>query len=201
MQDGCAVILAAGMAARMGSVKQLLPIKGSYMLEQVIKLALREDFSRVIAVIGHEAERIQAHIQIDDPRFLWQLNPRYRLGQSTSFKAGLEKALEASSSAMVFLGDQPFIEEQTIHAVWTFAKRKQKELQVPFVIQPTYQKKPGHPVFFGNICKQQFASLEGDQGAKPIIAHMQHRLLLPVDDPGIHFDIDTREDLEHSLRR
>ncbi|MGG1659930.1 nucleotidyltransferase family protein [Brevibacillus sp. NRS-1366] len=198
MHDGCAVILAAGMAARMGSAKQLLPLKGSCMLEHVIKLALVEDFTHVIVVIGHEAERIVQSIQIDDPRFLWHINPLYELGQSTSFKAGIAKALEFHSSVMVFLGDQPFIQSQTVHSLWSFAKRKMQELQEPFVIQPIYQEKPGHPVFFGNICKEQFARLEGDQGAKPIIADMQPRMFLPVDDPGIHLDIDTREDFEQA---
>lgn len=202
MRQICAVILAAGMSSRMGEAKQLVSLHGRYLLEHVIRLALQEGFAQVLTVIGHEADRIQRSIQIEDTRLRWVINPMYRLGQSTSFTLGIRKALEAHSSAMVFLGDQPFVKSQTVHEVWSHGNQRMQDVQQPFVLQPAYREKPGHPVFFGNVNSALFENLAGDQGAKSIIATMHRRILLPVDDPGIHFDIDTQADLEkaqHSI--
>lgn len=196
MRQVCAVILAAGMSSRMGSAKQLLALHGRYLLEHVIHLALKEEFDQVFAVIGHEADRICRSIPIDDPRFHWVFNPLYRSGQSTSFKLGIRKALESHASAMVFLGDQPCVSSQTVHEVWSHGHRMLQEEQKAFVIQPFYQERAGHPVFFGNVDSRLFEELGGDRGAKAIIAGMNRRILLPVDDPGIHFDIDTLADYE-----
>ncbi|MGG0940203.1 nucleotidyltransferase family protein [Brevibacillus centrosporus] len=152
----------------------------------------------MFTVIGHEAERISRSIPIDDPRFHWVFNPLYRSGQSASFKLGIRKALESHASVMVFLGDQPFVNSQTVHEVWAQGNRMLQAEQEPFVIQPFYREKTGHPVFFGNVNSHLFEELGGDQGAKPIIASMNRRILLPVDDPGIHFDIDSLADFEEA---
>ncbi|WP_312108187.1 nucleotidyltransferase family protein [Brevibacillus reuszeri] len=197
MQQGCAVILAAGTASRMGTAKQLLSLQGYPMLEHVIRLVLKADFAQVITVIGHEAERIQHAISIPDPRFQWMVNPAYMLGQSTSFKAGMERALDLHTSVVVFLGDQPFIKSETVQRLWEMGQKNMGERREPFVIQPTYREKPGHPVWFGNVYEGQFDQVEGDQGAKTVLASMK-RIFLPVDDPGIHLDIDTREDFEQA---
>ena len=199
MHQGCAVILAAGTASRMGSAKQLLTLHGCSMLEQVISLALAIDFSRVIAVIGHEENRIQQSIHVADPRFRWVVNPHYQSGQSTSFRLGIEQALPNHRSVTVFLGDQPFIKRETVHQLWERGQESLRELQVPFAIQPMYLEKPGHPVFFGNVYQGQFDCIEGDQGARSVLAAMEQRVFLPVDDPGIHVDIDTPEDFEQAL--
>lgn len=198
MRQVCAVILAAGMSSRMGSAKQLLALHGRYLLEHVIRLALREEFARVVAVIGHEADRISRSIPIDDPRFRWVFNPLYSSGQSTSFKLGIQKALESHTSVMVFLGDQPYVSSQTVHEIWTHGNRMLQEEREAFVIQPVYRERAGHPVFFGNVNSHLFEEVGGDQGAKTIIAGMNRRILLPVDDPGIHFDIDTLADFEEA---
>ncbi len=196
MRRICAVILAAGMSSRMGSAKQLLDLHGRPLLEHVIGLALKEEFAQVAAVIGHEADKISRSIPIDDPRFQWVFNPLYRTGQSTSFKLGIRKALETHASVMVFLGDQPYVSSQTVHEVWSRGNQMLQQEQEAFVMQPAYQERAGHPVFFGNVSSHLFEELGGDQGAKAIIASMKRRILLPVNDPGIHFDIDTLADFE-----
>jgi molybdenum cofactor cytidylyltransferase len=94
------------------------------------------------------------------------------------------------------------VKSQTVHEVWSHGNKRLQDVQQPFVLQPAYRGKPGHPVFFGNVNSALFENLAGDQGAKPIIATMNRRILLPVDDPGIHFDIDTRADYvkaQHSI--
>ncbi|MGE5700897.1 MAG: nucleotidyltransferase family protein [Clostridia bacterium] len=193
-----AVILAAGMGRRMGSTKQLLTLQGGTVLEQVIRLTLAVPFQRVYAVIGHEAERIFHEIKVVDPRFRWLINREYHEGQSTSFKLGMEQASQSAEAVMVLLGDQPFISSRTIEAVYEQGIRMLSDHDVSFVIQPVYEQKPGHPVLFGNCPLELFSSISGDQGAKPVFSEINVKIGVPVDDPGIHFDLDTPEDVENA---
>jgi molybdenum cofactor cytidylyltransferase len=193
-----AIILAAGKSSRMGEPKQLLDFHGRYLLECVIKQTLAFPFSKVLTVIGHEAENIQRNIDIKNKRFQWVFSPEYSQGQSYSLKAGL-KAIEDQSNVMVFLGDQPLITSESIRTVMEEGERQSKSETPPFSLQPTCDGKPGHPVFFGNIHKIDFSTLSGDQGAKNILKTMKTRIMLPLDDPGVLMDIDTKEDYQKAL--
>ncbi|WP_044894384.1 nucleotidyltransferase family protein [Bacillus alveayuensis] len=189
-----ALILGAGTSSRMGQTKQLLKYKESYLLEYVIRRILSFNFSRVFTVVGYEAEKIQHLIQIDDSRFQWVVNLDYRKGQSSSLLKGIRSIGKSQSSVMVFLGDQPLISKNTISLILhkgidQYALTPNQ----PFVIQPSYQGTPGHPVFFGNLHMIDFTQLKGDRGAKKIIRNMDVWNLIPVQDQGILLDIDTPE--------
>jgi molybdenum cofactor cytidylyltransferase len=194
-----ALILAAGSSKRMGQTKQLLDFDGSYLLEHVISGILSFPFSKVLAVIGHEAEQIKRLIQIDDKRFRWVLNPYYSLGQSYSLKEGIRERGN-HSNMMVFLGDQPLISDETVRTVIEagLAHSEKSETQ-PFLVQPTFQEIPGHPVFFGNVNQIDFSIMTGDQGAKNVIKTIKTRLILPLGDPGVLMDIDTSEEYKKAL--
>ncbi|WP_282198210.1 nucleotidyltransferase family protein [Collibacillus ludicampi] len=193
-----ALILAAGSSSRMGRAKQLLEFRGSYLLEYVIRRTLPLNFSEIIAVIGHQSDQVQSLIHIEDKRFRWFVNRNYHTGQSSSLVEGIKKGRH-HSSVMVFLGDQPLISEETIRLVFQRGLEQSCNLpNQPFVIRPSFQGVPGHPVFIGNFRMIDFTSLEGDQGAKQIIRNINHSFLLPVEDPGILFDIDTPEAYEKS---
>lgn len=196
VQNVTALILAAGSSKRMGQAKQLLEYDGSYLLEYVIQKTLPFPFTKVLAVIGHKADRIKQSICIDDERFRWVMNPDFAQGQSFSLQAGM-KQRGMRSDMMVFLGDQPQISDET---VWTvlktgLGKYGQSENQ-PYIVQPTFQGTPGHPVFFGNLDQMDFSNMRGDQGARNVIKNIKKRVLLPLEDPGILIDIDTRDGYE-----
>ncbi|HEX7066319.1 MAG TPA: nucleotidyltransferase family protein [Bacillales bacterium] len=190
-----AMILAAGTSSRMGTPKQLLRLGDTPLLQHVTQNILRFDFSEIIAVIGHEAEEIKRSVQIEDERFRWVINPEYASGQSTSLRKGIESC--GSSDIMVFLGDEPLISEQTVQTIFQFGFKKQSVSSEPFVVRPSYQSTPGHPVFFGNAQKIDFSNLDGDRGAKKIINRLESRHIVPVNDKGILMDVDTPENYEN----
>jgi molybdenum cofactor cytidylyltransferase len=54
----------------------------------------------------------------------------------------------------------------------------------------------GHPVGFAADLYEDLAALDGDEGARSVVErHRAWLELVRVDDPGIHFDIDTPGDL------
>jgi molybdenum cofactor cytidylyltransferase len=197
-----ALILAAGTSSRMGTPKQLLDWGGRPLLEQVIRKVLTFPFPEVVAVVGHRAEEIQRLIQIDDDRFRWVVNRDYASGQSTSLLAGLASGEGRHHSAMVFLGDQPLIAEDTIRLVFEKGLEQLRTLRKsePLVVRPSFRDIPGHPVFLGNIRSMNLTGLNGDQGAKCVLRTVRHRTILSVEDSGVVLDIDTPQAYESARR-
>lgn len=197
----CAIILAAGTASRMGKPKQLLPLGDLALLEHTINRLVNENFTEVITVIGYEAINIKNRIPIDNERFRWVENEAYLTGQSSSLRVGIESLQKHHTNVMVFLGDLPFIQAETIRLIYKFGVDRMKENEEAFVIRPTYKEVPGHPVFFGHINKHHFAQLQGDNGGKPIMKRISNHILLEVEDPGILFDVDTPEDYVEAKKK
>lgn len=189
-----AVILAAGRSTRMGQLKPLLPIQGSPMLEVVIKQVLQFPFHQVIAIIGHEQERIKATISIQDERFQWVVNHDYAHGQSTSLKEAKRHCPPDIKGMLVFLGDQPCIQPTTISQLLSLCLAEQSDHH--YIIQPRYKQKPGHPVFISQGMFAFFDKLAGDEGAKRIFPFADKHTFLPVEDDGVVLDLDTPQDYE-----
>ncbi|MCG7334695.1 nucleotidyltransferase family protein [Sporosarcina sp. ACRSM] len=192
----CAIILAAGTSSRMGKTKQMLSLGNDPILEHVINCSLHENFSEVIAVIGHEANTIKENILIDSERFRWVVNESYLSGQSSSLKVGIESLKEVHPNLMVFLGDLPFLSTKTIRTIYQHGAKRLEETDAPFMIRPMYNGEVGHPVFFGNIDRHLFARLQGDTGGKAIMHQISDRIFLKVEDEGILFDVDTLADYQ-----
>jgi len=196
MFDISAVILAAGTSSRMGETKQLMKLGDAYILEKVIHKCLSFPFTEIITIIGHDSEDITTKIQIHDSRFKWILNKEFKAGMSTSFHTALLH-IKKSSSFMVFLGDQPFIKESTIQSIVNEGIVQMRTKKTPFVIQPCYQGRRSHPVFFGFHQKMDFSSITDDRGARDVIKQLKSRIDIEVnDDPYLFFDIDTQADYE-----
>jgi molybdenum cofactor cytidylyltransferase len=197
-----ALILAAGTSSRMGTPKQLLDWGGTPLLEQVIRKTLAFPFSEVVAVVGHRAKEIRRLIRIEDDRFRWVVNRDYAAGQSTSLLAGLASGEGRHHSAMVFLGDQPLIAEETIRRILESGLEQLRALRKPepLVVRPSFRNIPGHPVFLGNIRLMNFTRLKGDLGAKEMLRTIRNRTIQSVEDSGVVLDIDTPQAYESTRR-
>jgi len=61
---------------------------------------------------------------------------------------------------------------------------------------PLHSGRRGLPVLFGVSHQNELRTLRGDQGARSLLeTHPECVHEVPVADDGIHFDIDTAEDL------
>jgi len=61
------------------------------------------------------------------------------------------------------------------------------------VLAPTYRDVRGHPVLFGPGWGPRLAMLDGDEGARRLVAGQV--MPIPVSDPGCLRDVDTPDDL------
>jgi molybdenum cofactor cytidylyltransferase len=183
-----AILLAAGKSQRMGKLKQLLPLGKSTMVEQALDNLLSSAVDEIIVVVGYRAEEVTETISAKPVKIVF--NPNYGEGMSTSIIAGLILVDPRAQTLMLALGDQPFVNSQTINRLIAEFHKHDKGIAVP-----TFKGKRGHPVIFAIKYKPELLKLKGDIGARGIIKHHPDDVLeVAVDAESVVSDIDTRDD-------
>jgi molybdenum cofactor cytidylyltransferase len=189
------IILASGSSTRFGRPKQLLKLKGRYLLEYVLNAALESQLNHVVLVLGHEYQRILHTLgtRTTHERLQVVINHRYLEGQSRSLQAGLLKIRQTFPAAMFLLGDQPLLNSNTIDHMLDRFRYSGKDICVP-----VYKGNRGNPSIFKQVLYDQLMAIEGDIGARNIIRANPERVLdIEIDDPLCFFDIDSQKDLEN----
>ncbi len=184
------IVLAGGMSSRLGQPKQLLELGGRPVLQYVLDAAARAGLEELVVVLGHAAPQVSAAIHLP-PTARSVLNPDFATGQSSSLKVGLRAASPEAQAALILLGDQPRIEAATIRSI-VEAYRRTGAL----VVQARYRGIPGHPVLLDRGVWAQVEAVEGDRGARDLLAshpEWMHRVDVDTELPA---DIDTWEDYE-----
>ncbi len=190
------LVLAAGLARRMGATKQLLPFGDKTVLQTVVDTLLGAKLAGVSVILGHDAEAVRDSLK--DRLVQFCVNDAYREGMFSSVLCGLRGLPTDADAALIALGDQPQIELNVVRAV----VRAYREGSRGIVI-PVSGGKRGHPVLI-NLprYRREILSLSGDQGLKPVMrGHPQDTLEVPVDDEGILRDLDTPEDYRAEVTR
>jgi molybdenum cofactor cytidylyltransferase len=185
------LVLAAGESRRLGTPKQLLPMKGLPMLGLVLAKACASELDEVVLVLGAYATRIVREIPLGRARVV--VNHAYRSGMSSSLQTGLDALGDDVQRLMVILGDQPDISEVVIdellklHAV---AGLPAAALSVEGVLQP--------PVVLDRSLWDEVRALRGDVGCRAVIRdRSEDVVVLPrVRRAGYPTDIDTIGDYQ-----
>ena len=182
-----AVILAAGESTRMGKPKQLMRLGEVTLVEQTIDNFLNSKVNEIIVVLGHRAEEVAS--LISNRPVTIAFNPNYRQGMSTSIVAGLSLLNDKTQAVMIALGDQPFVDAQTInYLVEEFVAHDQG------IAIPVYEGRRGHPVIFDIKYKEELLKLKGDKGGREIIRQYSEDVLeVTVNCEGVCVDIDTED--------
>ena len=190
-----AIILAAGSSRRFGDDKRrsVLP-SGLILLEESIRKAASV-IDEVIVVLrfGDKefAEELEQRIKGDGIKYYCAPDSAKGMGHSL---ANSISRVEDWDAALVFLGDMPFVQAETIE--FLLAEYKFRKKHVAPIVIPIRHGRRGHPVLFANEYFEEIAAIEGDNGAKIVIdAHPAQVFAVEVEDFGVIRDIDTPEDL------
>ncbi|HKT62613.1 MAG TPA: bifunctional UDP-N-acetylglucosamine diphosphorylase/glucosamine-1-phosphate N-acetyltransferase GlmU [Burkholderia sp.] len=107
------VILAAGTGKRMRSAlpKVLHPLAGRPLLSHVIDTARTLQPSRLVVVVGHGAEQVQAAVAAPDVQFALQAD---QLGTGHAVRQALP-LLDPAQPTLVLYGDVPLTRASTLH--------------------------------------------------------------------------------------
>jgi molybdenum cofactor cytidylyltransferase len=186
------VLLAAGRSTRMGGANKLLSeIDGVPMVARVAQRLLASRARPVIAVLGNQADEIDAalgKLPVERVR-----NPDFADGLSTSLKRGVVALPPDLDGALICLGDMPLISGRHIERLIAAFN----PLEGRAIIVPTRRGKRGNPVLWSKRFFPEMAQLGGDVGAKHLIGeHAELVAEVEMDDDAILVDIDTPEALD-----
>jgi molybdenum cofactor cytidylyltransferase len=188
------LILAAGTSSRMGQPKQLLPFRGTILLDWVMAQAESASaLDEVIVILGRAADAIQPRLR--NTRASVIVNPVFAEGCSGSYKAGMASIDQRAAAVMVLLGDQPGVESAVIDQVAEDWRTKGGRIALT-----SYRGRRGHPMVFARELFDQLRQLSGDKAAWKILdAHPEWVRDVEVD-RAFPEDVDTRQDYEALLR-
>ncbi|KUJ60047.1 hypothetical protein AR687_20040 [Flavobacteriaceae bacterium CRH] len=180
------VVLAAGIAKRMGESKQLLPWGDSTLLGSVIKNALSTDADIFFVVLGAYKNEIEQKIDFSNTIVVINENWQQGLGSSiASITAEIDKKYPNINAMLFVLADQPFISSSHLN---TMLKLHKKETEA--IIITKKQDYKGVPVLFPRKYFSELMLLSNDEGAKEIIFRNKSQVVEVVTQDNTA-DIDT----------
>src|SRR4051794_31596315 len=191
-QNIAAVILAAGRSTRMGGPNKLLAeIGGKSLVRIVAEQALASKAAPVIVVTGHQAADIAKALRGLKVDFVY--NPDFADGLASSVKAGIAAVPAKADGAIVCLGDMPLIDAHLIdRLIAAFAPDRGG-----LIAMPVSDGRRGNPVLWSRRFFKELMTLDGDIGARHLIAkHGEAVAEVPVEGHGAFLDIDTPQALE-----
>jgi molybdenum cofactor cytidylyltransferase len=181
-----AVVLAAGLARRMGRPKLLLPLGGRAIVRHAVE-GVRPHVDEVVVVTGPDDAALRQALDPLGVRFV--ANPRPRDGQGSSIAVGVAALSPAARAALVVLGDQPRVPAEVVPALLGAWRRTGKA-----VVAPVYRGVPGPPVLFDAAVFGELRALTGDAGARSVVDASPERVERVVIDAPMPADVDTPED-------
>jgi molybdenum cofactor cytidylyltransferase len=187
-----ALVLAAGRSTRMGGPNKLLAeLDGKKLVRIVAEQALASKASEVIVVTGHQADLVEQALAGLKVKFA--RNPDFAGGLASSVKSGIAAVHEKADGAVVCLGDMPLISAQLIdRLIETFEPDRGHLIAVP-----VSEGRRGNPVLWSRRFFRELMTLDGDIGARYLIAkHAEAVAEVPVEGDSAFLDIDTPQALE-----
>lgn len=185
-----AIILAAGAASRMGTLKQLLPYRGKTLIQHAIDEAVEARFDPIVVVVGSGADEIRNAI-VGPVAIVENMN--WETGMGSSIVAGMRAlpALADTADAVTLLAaDQPLVEGRHLAAM--------RELFVSTgaeIVAAEYRGTVGVPALFGRKWFEALTALPPEAGARVLLRTPEARVTrFPL--PEAALDLDTREDFE-----
>lgn len=182
------LILAAGASSRMrGADKLLEPVAGRPLLAHVLAEAQASGLPLLVVLPPDRPARTALVKAAGLPHVI---AARAAEGMAESLKAGVA-ALPSDKAIMLLLADLPEITAEDLRQM---ARVHAEDRQA--ILRGTAQDgRPGHPVLFPADLRAELLALNGDEGARSLLARHRDRLR-PVPLPSAHAttDLDTPED-------
>jgi molybdenum cofactor cytidylyltransferase len=174
----------------MGCNKLVLEIDGKSMLRHVAEAAIASRAHPITVVVGSESAIVVRALEGIDVAIVD--NPDFRTGMSSSISAGIAALPDTSEAALILLADMAAISAPLIdRMVAAFDAADSRAICVA-----TYNGRIGHPVLFARRYFPDLLRLEGDVGARAVVAmHGAFVCEVEAEDEAPLIDIDTPEAL------
>jgi molybdenum cofactor cytidylyltransferase len=187
------IVLAAGRSSRFGAGahKLLAPIGGVPLIRFAASAAVEADVGDVVVVTGAQAAAVASALEGLPVRVVHER--AFADGMAISLRCGITALHGLVDAVLIALGDQPGMRPEAYHQVARRWETSNAGIVVPRYLGATA---PAHPTLFGAAMFGELLALEGDAGARSVIARDPSRVVeAALGWPAPH-DVDTLEDLE-----
>ena len=190
------IVLAAGKSERMGESKLLLPLNGTPMLTIVLNKLKNIPVLEKLVVVNPAERKLRT--LIDPTHYRLVLNPDYEEGLGASIRYGVWASRDTSRGYLFYLADMPLVTPETVQKLLEgFDSAHPRSIVVP-----VFNGKRGNPVLVGRAYRERLLNIPGDMGARQIIQEAaEHVVEIPVHDPGILWDVDTKAAYQETLNK
>jgi molybdenum cofactor cytidylyltransferase len=202
MADIAAIILAAGKSSRFrgddpdAKSKAIALLDGTPMVRHVAQAAMDAGLKPLVLVTGFNADEVSAAARAL-PGLQLVHNAGYETGLASSLRAGIAALPADVEGAIVLLADMPRVLVETItRLVETFHASPGAAAVVP-----VHAGQWGNPILLGSNLFADVALLQGDSGARKLLASRADVVEMECGDEAVGLDIDTRDDLLKLARR
>ena len=181
------ILLAAGAGRRFGAHKLLQPLAGGEPIGIAAGRSLIAALPDSVAVV-RSGDRVLAEA-LAALGLRIQEHPGAAQGMGTSIAAGIAASPDATGW-LIALGDMPWVRPETTRALAEALARGAP------LVAPWHGGRRGHPVGFSAAWRDRLLALDGDRGARDLIAAQGAGLVLvPTTDSGVLRDVDHPGDL------
>jgi molybdenum cofactor cytidylyltransferase len=182
------IILAAGNSSRLGTPKQLLCVKNKSFLRIMAEKAVKINPFETIAVLGFESDRMRQELEGLPIRVV--LNQQWEEGIASSIRIGVNAVDSQADAALISLCDQPAVTPELLSELITLCSDEKP------IAATKYNEILGVPACYGRSIFPELLLLQGDVGAKRVIAAQNDRVAT-CSFPDAAFDIDTLQDFQN----
>lgn len=179
------------MSSRMGSFKPLLKIGNVSAAERIIRNFRAAGIGEIVLVTGNNAEELEkslAHLGL-----VFLRNELYKSGEMfDSVKIGLEYLRRKCGRIFVTPVDVPLFSSDTVLKLL----RHKAAAGIPRA-----HNKTGHPIYVDQNAAAEILSYRGEGGLKGALENLSVKPeYIEVDDDGVVYDMDTREDYSRLVK-
>ncbi len=178
-------ILAPGASRRLGQPKQLVALGGEPLLRRQCRTALEAQIGPVAAILGcHAAECAATIIDLPVTR---NINERWAEGLGVSIRCAAQVAAAADASGLLLLHVDQYrltaADLNSLHAAWL-------DSRCLSACAAIHGDDFGPPVIFPRRCFGELLQLNGDAGARSVLAKLPADALQRVEIPNAIADLD-----------
>ena len=188
------LLLASGASRRFGSNKLVAPLGGRAVVRWSAE-ALADAVDESWVVVPADAAEVRAALRGLPVHLVENLEARE--GIASSIRAGLS-ALPVDAEAVVMtLGDQPLIDREVIRRVVRTWRARRRETSA---VVAEYDDGRGHPVLFSGTLFPALLALDGDRGARELLASLGDSVTAVTIAGARPADVDTPDALSALAR-